>query len=550
MMRHLWNPLTHRRNRSCSIIEGEAGAVLPIVALLIVILLVFAAFTVDLGAAWGQRTRNQSAADAGVLAGAVGVLDGESSNPLITANVMDFVNSNLAPDVLAAEWSACTDSEVDNGNFAPLDPSVTDCISLSVVSEGRSRILRVNLPTRNVETLFAKVIGIDTIATSGFAEAEVFLGEGGGVLPFVVPSDNSVEYCIGDVPGGLANDPCNGPQRGKFGDLDSPFHGTDDPGTAACPGDPNLNTRLAWNAAIGLDHIVVEAGGNDSAAGWNPADGADICDAKNPPNPLFPYALKLGNGNPQPSSLTAGFAGNGPFGTAALLPGRLRQGGAIAPVTPPAPRTGTRPVPSGNGTVALDNVGLWEYLTRTGTPGNPDNGTNKCDGNHPDYHYQVGQPYDPTGTLDDCIRGLSGFTPDFTYNDDAILDSPRFALIPRLWLNQAQLDGAGPGTFHNIKEFVPVYVQTTFWNCSAVECMAFETFDDATPGDPSDDPQFFSPGVGIVEGCVAQGNGCKNNVNLALVGVTAYVLDRNDVPEEAFGGGPDEDDPLFVLLYR
>jgi hypothetical protein len=524
-------------------IEDERGAVLPIVGLLIVVLIVFAAFTVDLGAAWSQQTRNQSAADAGVLAGAVGVLDGEGSNPLIIANVMDFVDSNLDPDVLASEWSACTDPEVDNGNFAPLDGSVTACISLSVGTESRSRILRVNLPERNVETSFAKVIGVDTLATSGFAEAEVFQAEGGGVLPFVVPSDNSLEYCIGDVPGGLANDPCDGPQRGKFGDVDSPFEGTVDPGTDACPGDPNLNTRLAWNAAIGLDHIVIEAGGNDAAAGWSPAAGADICDAFLPdPDGWFPYALKLGNGNPQPSALTAGFAGDGPFGTTAALPGRLRQGGGI---------TGDeRPVPSGNGTVALDNVGLWEYLTRTGTPGNPDDANNKCDGNHPDYHPALPDLYDPTTTMSQCLQ--SG-DPDFNYggaDSDAILSSPRFALIPRLWLNQAQLDGAGPGTFHNIKEFVPAYVQTTFWNCSAVDCMAFERFDDATPGDPSDDPRFFSPGMGDVEGCVIQGNGCKNNVHLALVGVTAFVLDRGDVPPQAFGGGPDAEDALFVLLHR
>ena len=43
----------------------ENGAVLPIVALLIVILLVFAAFTVDFGAAWAKRRQLQSAADAG-----------------------------------------------------------------------------------------------------------------------------------------------------------------------------------------------------------------------------------------------------------------------------------------------------------------------------------------------------------------------------------------------------------------------------------------------------------------------------------------------------
>ena len=51
-------------------IQNEDGAILPIVALLIVVLLVFAAFTVDLGAAWAERRHDQSAADAAVLAAA------------------------------------------------------------------------------------------------------------------------------------------------------------------------------------------------------------------------------------------------------------------------------------------------------------------------------------------------------------------------------------------------------------------------------------------------------------------------------------------------
>jgi hypothetical protein len=35
-----------------------------------------------------------------------------------------------------------------------------------------------------------------------------------------------------------------------------------------------------------------------------------------------------------------------------------------------------------------------------------------------------------------------------------------------------------------------------------------------------------------------------------LSGLSGWVLDRNEVPEAAFGGGPEEDKPVSVLMYR
>ncbi len=79
--------------RACA---SEDGAILPIVALMIVVLLVFAAFTVDLGAAWGQRTLNQSAADAGVMGGGIGFVgDTPQTNEEIVAEVEKYVDINL-----------------------------------------------------------------------------------------------------------------------------------------------------------------------------------------------------------------------------------------------------------------------------------------------------------------------------------------------------------------------------------------------------------------------------------------------------------------------
>ena len=49
---------------------GERGAIAPIFALILVILLIFAALTTDLGAAWAVRRTAQATVDAAVMAAA------------------------------------------------------------------------------------------------------------------------------------------------------------------------------------------------------------------------------------------------------------------------------------------------------------------------------------------------------------------------------------------------------------------------------------------------------------------------------------------------
>ncbi|MEN8114151.1 MAG: Tad domain-containing protein [Actinomycetota bacterium] len=514
-------------------LPDETGAVLPIIAILIVVLLIFAAFTVDLGAAWSQRRQNQSAADAGVMAGALNYVTGEGTTPLVIARVQEYVNTNVEPDVTAADWAGCADTAVDGVDFVALDDSVTECISISVDRPDRTRVLRVKLPDRYVETSFAGIIGIDTIATGAFAEADMQPTLVSGSLPFVLPTGSGHEYCIGDVPGGLANDPCKGPGRAKFGDIDSPTFGSEDPGTKYCDKNDNLNYRLALNTAIGIDHVLSSVEGNDTSP--PPEDGADRCTSPGKEEPPYvPYALVLGEGSL--SALKSGIAGPGPFGTFVPEPGRLRQGSGPWRTLPDKSAPGN--------SVSLDNVGLWEYLETTGSG-------DSCDGGHGAYVDVATDGPLATKTIGDCLRG-SGSTPQFTPD---ILESPRFAFVPRVYLNEALLDGAGPGTIHNIKEFVPVYLQTTFWTCSAADasCMAFEAFGDETPDDPSDDRQFFSPGEGDKPGCVINpGSGeCVenwNSITLSINGLSAFALNWDWLPEGASGefDGP----PISVLLHR
>jgi hypothetical protein len=214
-----------------------------------------------------------------------------------------------------------------------------------------------------------------------------------------------------------------------------------------------------------------------------------------------------------------------------LQPGRLRQGGGLnLGGTPLTSAHVSRAVPQGSGTVDLDNVPLWEYL--------PDNGVlgDVCDAAHyPPLADYVQREADLTACL---ASGAARFTDD-------ILTSPRFALVPQLDMTQAQLDATTPGTAVNIKDFIPVYLHATFFNCNAgapPQCMVFET-------ETGVQQEFFAPGQGTLEGCIVQGPGCQPNVNLSLKGLSGWVLDRNEVPEAAFGGGPDKDKPVSVLLY-
>ncbi|MEN8114206.1 MAG: Tad domain-containing protein, partial [Actinomycetota bacterium] len=203
--------------------DDETGAILPLFSLLIVVLLVFAAFAVDLGAAWAQRTLNQTAADAGVMAAGVSFIDDPPyANPGIVAEAERMVDESLGyqisdggvdidgnPILGGGQWANCADPAVASGDFAPLRDEtgavINPCVSLSTgASDHGEKSIRVYLPTQQVGTSFAGVIGVNQISTHAFAEAELQFGVAGGALPFVLPGDAGDEYCIGEMPPGLA----------------------------------------------------------------------------------------------------------------------------------------------------------------------------------------------------------------------------------------------------------------------------------------------------------------------------------------------------------
>jgi len=486
--------------------------VIPIVALILILLLGFAAITVDLGAAWAERRADQTAADAAVMAGAIEYVRSNPTDAEVVALIQDYVERNIGYPAADAGWNGCP---APTDGFAPL--AGNNCVSLRLASTAsNATLLKVRIPDQQIQTSFAKLIGVDTIAVNASAVAEIVQNPGlQGALPFVLPLDPGTEYCLGTPPPGQARDICDGPASGFFGTVDSPYHGTtDDPWgtTLTCTGD--VNGRIRGNTALGIDHFLRIA--PDGAAA---ADGADTCDALGGPGDAYtPHSILADPGGL--TQVSAGFIGGGPYGTL-NQPGLLRQGGGTPTIW--------RPVPDGAGETDLDNVGLWEHLAFSAIAGDPCHSTNFDD--------EVGTQL--SINMVDCLDNGD------VQLDSSILNSPRFALVPQIDLDQDDLGAIGPSTPINIVKFVPIYLQSTWYNCSATECMYFDA-DDA----PAIRPEIFDPGEGSDVGCVEQAGGCKANVNLVMEGVSAFVFENDDWLPEEFNNQFNDPSAYNVYLYR
>ena len=494
--------------------SDDDGAIAVIVALLMVMLLAFAALTVDLGSAWAERRQDQTAADAAAMAGAIEYVRSNPTDADVVALVQDYVERNIGYPADDTGWNGCP---APTDGFAPL--AGNNCVSLRQAGTvSNATLLKVRIPDQVIETSFAKLIGIDTIAVNAEAVAEIVQNPGlQGALPFVLPLDPGTEYCLGTPPPGQARDVCNGPASGFFGTVDSPYHGTDDDPwgtTLTCTGD--VNGRIRGNTALGIDHFLRIA--PDGAVA---ADGADTCDALGGPGDAYtPHAILADPGGL--TQVSDGFIGDGPYGTLSQ-PGLLRQSGGN-----PAE---WRALPKGNSTIDLDNVGLWEHLifsTLAGDACNEDN-----------FDTDTFEGTQLTINLVACLE-----TGEVKF-DSSILTSPRFAIVPQIDLDQDDLAAIGPSTPINIVKFVPIYLQSTWYNCSATECMYFDA-DDA----PAVRPEIFDPGEGSAEGCLLQGSGCKNNVNLVMEGVSAFVFANDDWLPEDFNNQFNDPSAYNVYLYR
>ncbi len=552
--------MNHIRTLVARLRTDEAGLVLPLLGLLLVTLLVFAAFAIDLGAAWAERRTDQSGADASVMAGAMELITGPTTEAGIVDEVRDFVERNVGLPATSPDWITCTDP--GRGlSYTPLtdgNGDVMDCISIDNTTRAPHLIIRARVPEQQVDTFFATVIGIDTITVDAFAESEIKAGIAGegGIIPLALPQDYSPEECLGTPPDGQIpqDSVCQGPLQGNFGVIDSPHFGAGPPHgtTLICP-PSGLLARVSHQVAIGLDHYlrVSPISPVPDPSNSQPATGDDDC----PQELLFPYVLNTRTGDPfsgggggswppTPASpnvaVAVGLVGDGPFGTAATI-GRFRRiGGFNTGVGDDQRILETTDPPH----VAMDNVGLWEYLDPVRSKG-------IC---KPDAFIGL------VGTeLTDQMRACLN-NPDPLANQpffvDEIFASPRFALVPLLRFEACgdpsnPLCLSGQGWVHIIG-FRAVYLQSSWYNCGGPSYCIWETAD-ATPKFL----QVFNPGEGTAPGCegipddgTTQGSctGFSMPNQVSVRGISAFVIEWNFLLDDADPTGSGS--PFVAEMYR
>ena len=405
--------------------DSERGATLIIFMLVIVVLMGFAAFAVDVAAALAQRRQNQAAVDLGALAGLQFMVDrsraaavGDAEQEIMRLTHAS-INVDVTPDAWADAWRTCIDAT------KPVEFSVTatsDCVSFTPNLER----LRVRLPTIAVETSFGRILGRDVIETTAVATVGLAVPSGGAVLPFALAAgDGGSHVCLKTGANPKTIDPCDGGDTGNFGFLDITQFGSVAAGTVqSCTGD--TTDRLASNVAGGVDHPL----GTAPSSGAPSHDDRTACLAQT--YGARPYTVVTETGNGKGDALHAGFVA-GVDGR----PGRLTASDGTATVAG----------------YAIDDTPLWDHLSTDGRA--------FCGAvaNHDD--------------LASCMDGWSVGDP--VLFDGSVGDAARFAWVPTLWS-----ESLGNGSSdHHLKGFEAVYVQTTLWSCTAASCSAVHD-----PGEP------------------------------------------------------------------
>ncbi len=155
-------------------LNGERGSIIVIVALSLVALLGFTALVVDLGNGRQKRRQVQSAADASALAGAQEFMTFPTTPATanwnsVASTVQQFALQNAG--VPTADWASCADSKIGSYTVIPSTVGVGGCVSVDSVATPTR--LRVKIPTRTLQTTFARVLGINSVAVGGEAIAQI-----------------------------------------------------------------------------------------------------------------------------------------------------------------------------------------------------------------------------------------------------------------------------------------------------------------------------------------------------------------------------------------
>lgn len=169
-------------------IQDARGAVALMVALLLVVMMGFAALAVDIGHLYVVRNELQNAADAGALAGARVLYSGSSVNAGANADAVTRATANhsesLAVEASAerGHWSHTAATFTENSSLAPTE---LWGVSTAALDANPSFINAVRVTASRQATpavsFFARMFGYDGFALS--ADAVAYLGFAGGLLP-------------------------------------------------------------------------------------------------------------------------------------------------------------------------------------------------------------------------------------------------------------------------------------------------------------------------------------------------------------------------------
>lgn len=497
--------------------------------MVMVVLMGFAALAVDSGLGFDDRRQQQSAADVGALAAVqfarTGLpishpdCGGKSGADLAACRgaeeVLDVVDGTLPGRYLDAEWDACVDSskpaEYVQQSF------VSDCISFT----HNLQHARVVLPGSDVETAFAKIIGVDAIRVGAFAEAGFDLDVVGGVLPFAVgPSGaNSNQACFAaQSTANLDIEPCTASSEGNFGKLSLYLYGNGTYGTPEICSGGNAS-RMAVNIVTGSDHPL-ETASKTPATTVNDELNCSLIT-----NPVDQVETWTGNAS---GALSTGlFDGI----TAPDLEGRLLCKGGLSS------DTSREDYPLGNYSSLdckqvntlhpeeLDHTPLWDYIVPGAT-----------------VEVSVGTCTPGGGMIIDrqemeaCIDAWKNYGPPHNLSlfSPSLVESPRFGAVPLL-----DSDPGNGFSAYNIIGFLPIYIETVYLKCNANSCDTVHSPGEASSGSC---PVPLSPNN---SSCGWSGGG-----NKAIAAISAFVLSIDMLPPEIADRFPYRDGTITYNLDR
>jgi hypothetical protein len=524
--------------------NAERGAVGILVAGCLVMLLGVAAVAIDLGAVYIEDRQDQTAAD---LAAIAGVLEyaGPATPGGTRDQVLSFVEQNLTATFGAAEWqaiwTACTD--VDRpASFAPMPvPAGWPGGSLECIS-GSADEVRVRIPDQLVESFFGRVIGIDEIATTAVAQARTQFRSAGGVRPFGILNGLAVgQICLTTSPSGQAQPPCDGPDSGNFGTLNSQTWGSPySTNTVTDCGTPG-NDELMTNIALGVDHLIGLAPtfpGSGGAYASYPAASTRLDDCTISGGQAVPSDSSPSSGPVNTMRADTGFSQFNATQSALVTgqDGFPNATGGATPLLQQGPTPSRVDVVERIGgtvhTYDVDNTPLWWYLPTTlpaGIPLTCNRGT-------------VSGAPDQSAAMASCLadyEASGASTPLFSASLGA---NPRFA-----WVPQFHFTTWGSGShWQPIREYRMIYIDTIWFNCNG----KYDPNKNDEACGQSGKGMVYDPNGEPSRAELKVGNG-NNMKQLRLDQISAFLLPNGAVPEEIAANFPgNRRGPFEVVLTR